>query len=108
MSLVFRIDSVHFDKNLHADQEKRSQWLKDRNLKEKYGNIKAPVEKDGFVIHKQKSRTDKVDHSQQVRVQLDTGVYAVGSYKNGKFKTLRQKRKKEGEPESQPETQPLQ
>jgi len=52
MSLVFRIDSVHFDKNLHSDQEKRSQWLKNRNLKERYGNIKTPVEKDGFVIHK--------------------------------------------------------
>jgi hypothetical protein len=70
MSLVFRIDSVHFDKSIHPEQEKHAAWLQEKNLKDHYGNLKTKPEKDGFSIYKQRSKSGKVDISQQVRVQL--------------------------------------
>ncbi len=61
MSLVFRIDAVHFDKQTHPDEAKRQEWLKAKNLKDHYGNLKSKPEFDGKVVYKQRSKSDKVD-----------------------------------------------
>ena len=64
MSLVFRIDAVHFDKQVHPEESKRQEWLKIKNLKDHYGNLKAKPEIDGKIIYKQRSKSDKVDGTQ--------------------------------------------
>lgn len=64
MSLIFRIESIHFDKSVHPEYEKHSEWLKAKNLKDHYGNLKTKPEKDGHAIYKQRSKSDKVDASQ--------------------------------------------
>ena len=89
---------------MHPEQQARRDWLTARNLKDSYSNLKAEVVKEGQVVYKQRSRTDKVDSSQAVRVKIDDGIWAVGEYRNSKFKTLRAKRGKKGDvcPLSQP------
>jgi hypothetical protein len=64
----------------------------EKNLKAHYGNLKTLPETEDKYVYKQRSKSDKVDISQQVTVKIEDGIWGIGSYKNPKFKTLRKKR----------------